>query len=308
MFTTIISHQACSNHEPPQGHPECSQRLAAVLSALEAEEFAYLPRIEAPLATMDMLTRLHGRAHVDYILSQVPQTGTQALDADTHVSPGSGEAALRAAGAVAHGVELILTGQTRTVFCAVRPPGHHAEPDRAMGFCLFNNIGVGVHHARAMGLRRLAVVDFDVHHGNGTQRLAESDPDLFFASTHQWPLYPGTGRVEETGPAGNILNVPLKAGCDSDGFRQAFSDQILPALLAFAPEMIFISAGFDAHWRDPLGGLDLNERDFGWATAEVMNIADQCAKGRVLSSLEGGYDMDALARSTTHHVRALMRL
>jgi acetoin utilization deacetylase AcuC-like enzyme len=306
MFTTIITHPACINHRPPAGHPECSERLIAVLAALEAEEFAYLPRVEAPLASVEMLTRLHDRAHVDYLLSQIPASGTQALDADTHVSPGSGEAALRAAGAVAHGVELIVNGQSRTVFCAVRPPGHHAEPERAMGFCLFNNIGVGVHQARAMGLKRLAVIDFDVHHGNGTQRLAESDSDLFFASTHQWPLYPGTGRVEETGPADNILNVPLKAGCDSDGFREAFAAKILPALTEYAPEMIFISAGFDAHWRDPLGGLDLNEHDFGWATTQIVAVAEKCAKGRVLSSLEGGYDLDGLARSTVHHVRGLM--
>ncbi len=306
MFTHIITHQACLNHLTPPGHPEQVERLKAVLRALEAEEFAYLPRIDAPLADEATLALAHDRAHVDFVLSQVPQSGFHAIDGDTALSPGSGEAALRAAGAVVCGVDLILSGQTRTAFCAVRPPGHHAEPARAMGFCLFNNIGVGVAYARAQGLKRLAVVDFDVHHGNGTQRLAEGDADLFFASTHQWPLYPGTGRREETGPAGNIHNVPLQAGCGSDGFRAAFDDEILPKLSDFAPEMIFISAGFDAHWRDPLGGLDLSERDFGWATQELVKIADRVAQGRVLSSLEGGYDLDALGLCTTHHVRALM--
>jgi acetoin utilization deacetylase AcuC-like enzyme len=306
MFTTIISHSLCAEHKGGDYHPERPERLAAVLHALEAEEFAYLPRVEAPEATIEQLARVHDRSHIEFVFSQVPEQGEAEIDGDTFLSPQSGKAALRAAGAVVHGVDLILDGHARTVFCAVRPPGHHAEPNRAMGFCLFNNIAIGAYHARTRGLKRLAIVDFDVHHGNGSQAVAQKDGDLFFASTHQYPLYPGTGRADECGPRDNIVNVPLPSGAGGDDFRQAFDSIILPRLEHFAPEMIFISAGFDAHWRDPLAGLDLSEQDFGWATQRLVSLADRICKGRVLSSLEGGYDLDALARSTTHHVRGLM--
>ncbi len=277
------------------------------MAALDQEEFAYLPRCEAPSAATEALTRVHSAAHVAFVLDQIPRQGRVHIDADTSLSSGSGEAALRAAGAAVLGADLIAQGRTRSAFCAVRPPGHHAEPERAMGFCLFNNVAIGAYHARAVhGFHRLAIIDFDVHHGNGTQALAMRDPDLFYASTHQWPLYPGTGGPNDHGPAANIVNVPLRAGTDGPAFRQAFAEIIVPALDRFRPDMLFISAGFDAHWRDPLANLDLTEQDFGWVTAELVKLAERHCQGRILSTLEGGYDLDALRRSAEAHVRALM--
>jgi acetoin utilization deacetylase AcuC-like enzyme len=228
------------------------------------------------------------------------------LDGDTSLSPGSGEAALRAAGAVAAAVDAVAAGESANAFCAVRPPGHHAEPATAMGFCLFNNVAVGAHQARsAHGLRRIAVMDFDVHHGNGTQAMFERDPELFYASTHQMPLYPGTGSVGETG-CGNICNAPLPPNAGSAEFRAAMSRRVLPALVAFAPDMLLISAGFDAHRADPLANLRLEEADYAWATDELLDLAARHCGGRVVSTLEGGYDLDALAASAAAHVGRLM--
>jgi acetoin utilization deacetylase AcuC-like enzyme len=236
----------------------------------------------------------------------VPQTGHVAIDADTVMSPASGRAALRAAGAVAAAVDAVVAGEADNAFCAVRPPGHHAEPGRAMGFCLFNNIAVGALRAREVhGLARVAAIDFDVHHGNGTQARFADDPTLFYASTHQSPLYPGTGAASETG-VGNIVNAPLPPLAGSQQFRTAMSRKILPALDAFRPEMVLISAGFDAHRHDPLAQLLLEEADYTWATEQLLDIARRHAAGRVVATLEGGYDLPSLAASAAAHVRALM--
>lgn len=306
METLLVTHRACLGHETPPGHPECPDRLRAILAALEAEEFALLQRVEAPEASIEAIERVHPPIHVETILNGAPEHGFRRVDADTAMSPGSVEAALRAAGAVTHAVDEIMAGRARNAFCAVRPPGHHAEPDQAMGFCLFNNVAIGAFHAReAYGLTRIAVVDFDVHHGNGTQVAFETDSGLFYASTHQWPLYPGTGRAGERG-IGNILNKPLPPGAGSAEFREAFNDAILPALERFQPEFLFISAGFDAHVADPLANLRLTEDDYGWVTTELARLAARHCEGRVVSTLEGGYDLAALAASARAHVRALM--
>jgi acetoin utilization deacetylase AcuC-like enzyme len=307
MTTALFTHSACLYHETPPGHPESSDRLRAVLHALEGEAFQYLAREEAPPAAREELARVHPTFYVDAVLNAVPETGYASLDPDTHVSSGSGEAALRAAGALVAAVDRVMAGKVKNAFCAVRPPGHHAEPTRAMGFCLFNNVAIGALHARARhGLKRIAVVDFDVHHGNGTQVMFEEDEDLFFASSHQMPLYPGTGRAQERGRAHNILNAPLDPGAGSHEFRQAWDNTILPALDAFRPDFVLISAGFDAHRRDPLANLNLTEADFAWATEKVCAVARARCAGRVVSTLEGGYDLKALADSSVAHVKALM--
>ncbi len=306
MTTLLYTHEACLAHDPGAYHPESPARLEAVLAALTAPEFAGLERREAPQAALDDLVRVHPSSVVERLLAAVPERGYVAIDADTVISPGSGEAALRAAGAVAAAVDAVVAGEADNAFCAVRPPGHHAEPGRPMGFCLFNNVAVGALRARAVhGLARVAVVDFDVHHGNGTQARFADDPSLFYASTHQSPLYPGTGAASETG-VGNIVNRPLRPQAGSHEFRQAMSREILPALVAFAPEMVLISAGFDAHRADPLAQLLLDEADFAWATGQLMEMARRYARGRVVSTLEGGYDLSALGASAAAHVRALM--
>jgi acetoin utilization deacetylase AcuC-like enzyme len=307
MTTALFTHFACLDHVTPPGHPESPDRLRAVLNALIGPEFAALQRGEAPRAEAETLALVHPKHFVSHVLSSVPARGLSSLDGDTSLSPGSGEAALRAAGGVIAAVDAVMAGEAKTAFAAVRPPGHHAEPGTAMGFCLFNNIAVGAMRARMThGLRRIAVVDFDVHHGNGTQAAFERDPDLFFASTHQWPLYPGTGLPQERGCADNILNVPLAPRSTGDAFREAFELSVLPALDAFGPELVMISAGFDAHEADPLADLRLNEADFAWATTRLCEIAATHAQGRVVSTLEGGYDLDALAASAAAHVKALM--
>ena len=307
MTTLLFTHPACLDHDPGPQHPERPARLAAVMDALDAPDFAALDRREAPRADDAQLTLVHPALHVQRVLGAVPPHGRARIDADTVLSPGSGEAALRAAGAVCAAVDAVMAGEGKNAFCAVRPPGHHAEPDRAMGFCLFNNVAVGALHARKKyDLRRVAVIDFDVHHGNGTQAAFERDADLFYASTHQSPLYPGTGAMDERGVANNILNLPLPPGGDSDLFRLAMEKGALVALKAFRPEMVFISAGFDAHAADPLANMELTTEDFGWATARLAGVAQEMCRGRLVSTLEGGYDLDALAESSAAHVRALM--
>jgi acetoin utilization deacetylase AcuC-like enzyme len=306
MTTLMFSHPACLEHFPGPHHPESPDRLRAVIAALDAPEFADLVRREAPAAERDQLERAHGAAYIDTVFASVPSTGRIHLDPDTALSPGSGEAALRAAGAVCAAVDAVVAGEARNAFCAVRPPGHHAEPGRAMGFCLFNNVVVGALHARAAhGLARVAVIDFDVHHGNGSQAMIENDPDLFYASTHQWPYYPGTGASGERG-VGNVVNVPLAAGAGSAEFRHAMDSEVLPALRAFGADFVLISAGFDAHAADPLAGLRFTDGDFAWATAEIARIAAECCDGRLASTLEGGYDFKALGTSCAAHVGALM--
>jgi acetoin utilization deacetylase AcuC-like enzyme len=307
MTTILYSHPACLEHDAGGGHPERPARLQAVLAALEAEDFAGLERRQAPRAELEQIARVHPRAHVDRILKAIPARGHYGIDMDTVVSPGSGEAALRAAGALCAAVDAVMAGEADNAFCAVRPPGHHAEPQRAMGFCLFNNVAVGAAQARAVhGLTRVAVVDFDVHHGNGTQAMFWDDAELFFGSTHQMPLYPGTGAHTERGVAGNIVNVPLPPFAGSEEFRLAMGEGILPALRQFAPEFLLISAGFDAHEDDPLAQLRFRDEDYAWATAELRQVAEDCCSGRLVSTLEGGYDLAALASSATAHVRALM--
>ena len=306
MATRLYTHAACLGHDMGHGHPESPARLRAILAALEDQDFARLERVEAPLASVEQLSRVHPKAYVDAILHAVPKSGLFALDADTTLSPGSGQAALRAAGAVCAAVDAVARGEVANAFCAVRPPGHHAEPGTAMGFCLFNNVAVGAHQARALhGLHRVAVVDFDVHHGNGTQAMFETDPDAFYASTHQMPLYPGTGAASETG-VGNICNAPLPPFAGSAEFRAAMERSVLPALDSFRPDILLISAGFDAHRADPLANLQLGEEDFAWATDRLLEIAARRAQGRVVSALEGGYDLEALAASAAAHVRRLM--
>jgi acetoin utilization deacetylase AcuC-like enzyme len=280
-----------------------------VLRALEQESFTDLLREAAPRATIDQLARAHDRGYVEAILAILPEGDEHvALDADTVMSSGSAEAALRAAGGAVAGVDAVMEGWARNVFVAVRPPGHHAEPARPCGFCLFNNVAVAAHHARARwNLTRIAVVDFDVHHGNGTQAMFGPDPNLFYASSHQFPCYPGTGHPSERGVADNVVNLTLAPGSDSVAFRRGWEGTILPALDRFAPELLLISAGFDAHRADPLANLRLDERDYAWVTTELVGIAARHSGERLVSVLEGGYDLDALAASAAVHVRALMQ-
>jgi acetoin utilization deacetylase AcuC-like enzyme len=307
MTTLLYTHPSCVEHDPGQYHPETPARLKAVLAALSAPEFAALDRREAPEAAIEDLTRVHPPRFVERLLAAVPEAGHVGIDADTVMSPQSGAAALHAAGAVVAAVDAIVAGEADNAFCAVRPPGHHAEPNRAMGFCLFNNIAIGALRARRVhGLARVAVVDFDVHHGNGTQAAFWDDQSLFYGSTHQSPLYPGTGSSAETGVAGNVVNVPLPPMSGTQAFRLGMTRTLLPALNAFAPEMLLISAGFDAHRSDPLAQLLLEEADYTWATEQLLAIARQHARGRVVSTLEGGYDLVALGASAAAHVRVLM--
>ncbi len=307
MTTLLYSHPACGEHDPGAMHPESPARLVAVLDALAAPEFAALERREAPPATREQLTRVHPETYVEAVFEAIPETGHASLDADTTLSPGSGEAAARAAGALCAAVDAVAAGEAGNAFCAVRPPGHHAEPARPMGFCMFNNVAIGALQARAAhGLQRVAVVDFDVHHGNGTQATFWDDAELFFGSTHQMPLYPGTGEAGERGAHGNIVNMPLAPMSGSGQFRAALSETILPALRRFEPDFVLISAGFDAHADDPLAGLWFHEDDYAWATGELLAVARECCDGRVVSTLEGGYNLEALAASAAAHVGALM--
>ena len=306
MTTLLFTHPACIGHDPGAYHPERPERLRAVLAALEESAFDQLERIAAPRAEDAQLRRAHPASYVKDVLGAIPTEGQAELDGDTSVSPGSGEAALRAAGAVVAAVDAVMTGRAKNAFCAVRPPGHHAEAGQAMGFCLFNNVAIGALHARAAhGAARVAVVDFDVHHGNGTQHMFERDKSLFYASTHQWPLYPGTGAPEERG-VGNVVNVALRSHSGGLEFRHGFERQMLPALDAYKPDCQLISGGFDALAADPLASIQLHEDDFAWVTAALAEVAGTHAKGRIVSVLEGGYDLAALGASAAAHVKALM--
>jgi acetoin utilization deacetylase AcuC-like enzyme len=308
MATLLLTHEACLAHDPGPRHPESPARLKAVLAALAGPAFANLMRRAAPKASLEQIALVHPGDFATRMLAVVPKQGYAAIDADTVLSPGSGEAALRAAGACIAAVDAVMKGEAQNAFCAVRPPGHHAEPHHAMGFCLFNNVAIAAMHARRVHkIERVAVIDFDVHHGNGTQAAFEQDGTLLYASTHQMPLYPGTGAASERGDHDNIVNAPLRAGDGGTQFRAAFESRILPRLREFQPELVMISAGFDAHARDPLASLNLLEADFEWATRRLMEIADASAQGRVVSVLEGGYDLEGLANSAAAHIAALMQ-
>ena len=301
----LYSHPQCLQHQPGAGHPESPQRLQVVLSALHGRFGSQLPIHQPQAARLELLRQTHHPRLVEQIQQLRPTGGVALIDGDTLISAGSWEAALLAAGAGVDAVDAILDGRCRRAFCAVRPPGHHATPTQAMGFCLFNNIAVAARHARNRGIERIAIADFDVHHGNGTQDIFWSDPSVSYFSSHQSPLYPGTGDPHETG-RGNIHNAVLKSGSGSIEFRAAWSQELLPAMRALAPQWVMISAGFDAHYLDPLAGLAVTTEDFHWLTGELCRIADDSADGRVISMLEGGYSLSALSACAVTHVEALM--
>jgi acetoin utilization deacetylase AcuC-like enzyme len=309
MNTLLISHPACLEHVTPAGHPERPDRLRAIEAALEHEKFSMLAREQAPLADLETVALAHLMDYVDAIRNATPEQGLIALDGgDTTMSSGSMEAALRAVGGSVMAVDEVIGKKAENVFVATRPPGHHAETARPMGFCLFNNVAIAARYAqKKYGIGRVGIVDFDVHHGNGTQEIFWRDPSVMYCSTHQMPLFPGTGAVGERGEHDNIVNAPLRPGDAGREFREALEGSILPRLEAFAPELVIISSGFDAHIRDPLASLNLTEEDFSWATKKLMEIADKRAGGRVISVLEGGYDLQGLANSVSAHVMALMR-
>ncbi|RCK44624.1 MULTISPECIES: histone deacetylase family protein [Thalassospira] len=307
MATLFVTHHDCIEHDTGPGHPESSDRLRVIQRVFEAEEFMFLHREEAPLGDMDLIKAVHDPAYVDKVMASIPESGIKSLDGDTYISPKSGKAALRAVGGACVAVDAVVDGHEHNAFVATRPPGHHAEYDRAMGFCLFNNAAIAAHYARKRyGLKRIAVMDFDVHHGNGTQDLFFNDPDLFYCSTHQWPLYPGTGAETERGCANNILNVGLPAGAGTAELQAAFNETVIPGISAFKPELLIVSAGFDAHKNDPLAGLCFETDDFVWITRQLMALADAQCEGRLVSLLEGGYDLPSLAESVLQHVRTLM--
>jgi len=308
MPTLLVTHSACLCHLTPAGHPERPDRLRAIDRALESERFQMLGRMQAPTAELDAIARCHPMDYIAALRDATPKQGMVRLDPDTSMSPGSFEAALRAAGGAVQAVDEVMEKRAANAFVAVRPPGHHTETARAMGFCLFNNAAIAARHAQKQhGAERVAVVDFDVHHGNGSQDIFWSDATVMYCSTHQMPLYPGTGAAGERGEHDTIVNAPLRPGDGGAQFRNAFETVILPRLRDFRPDLIVISAGFDAHQRDPLANLNLLEADYGWATRKIMEVADASAGGRVISVLEGGYDLEALGNSVAEHVTALMR-
>jgi len=307
MSTLLISHPAFLEHLTPLGHPERPDRLRAIERALEAEKFQTLARSQAPLASLETIALCHPMDYIIEVREAAPREGLIHLDADTAMSPGTFEAALRAAGGAIHAVDEVLTKKAANAFVAARPPGHHAETARPMGFCLFDNAAIAARYAqRRYGVASAAIVDFDVHHGNGSQEIFWSDKTIMYCSTHQMPLFPGTGAVGETGEHNTIVNAPLRPGDGGSAFRAAFETRILPRLDEFRPELLIISAGFDAHMRDPLANINLAEADFIWATQKLMDLADGCAGGRVVSLLEGGYDLQALGKSVAAHVATLM--
>ena len=307
MVTRFYSHPVYLEHLTPPGHPERPDRLRAIARALEDEAFERLKRVEAPEGDPATILHAHPESFVERVRETIPDTGIAAVDADTSVSPKSWTAAITAIGAANAAVDDVFSGNADNVFVASRPPGHHAEKTTAMGFCLFNNAAIAARHAqRAHGAARVAIVDWDVHHGNGTQDIFWDDPTVLYCSTHQMPLYPGTGAKDEIG-AGNIVNAPLAPGDGRDHFREAFLLRILPSLDNFQPDLIIISAGFDAHHRDPLAEINLTEEDFDWATGQLMEQAAKHCGNRLVSLLEGGYDLQGLAFSAAAHVRRLMK-
>jgi acetoin utilization deacetylase AcuC-like enzyme len=307
MTTILYENPIFLEHKVPEGHPERPDRLKALNLALEHENFQRLKRLEAPQANEDYVLLAHPEEHLRTVMSVIPEEGINSFEADTHASPASLQAALTGIGGAVAAVDAVFSGKADNAFVASRPPGHHAEKNKAMGFCFFNNIAIAARHAQQKhGAERVAIVDWDVHHGNGTQDIFWDDPSVLFCSTHQMPLYPGTGAKHETG-AGNIVNAPLSANTGSDHFREAFKSRVLSAVSDFKPDFILISAGFDAHHRDPLAQINLVAEDFDWATARLMELADRSAANRVVSLLEGGYDLQGLAESAAMHILRLMR-
>jgi acetoin utilization deacetylase AcuC-like enzyme len=307
-MTLYITNPICLDHEAPPGHPERPERMRALWKALDDTRFAGLERRQSVAADPALALLAHDEAYCAALPTLVPPEGEIArVDADTYLSPGSWPVLLHAMGAAVQAVDAVMGGKAQNAFCGMRPPGHHAERDRAMGFCLFNNAAIAARHAqKAHGAARVAILDWDVHHGNGTQDIFWSDPTVLYASTHQMPLYPGTGAREETGEHGTIVNEPLAPGDGSQAFRRVLQGSILPRIDEFEPNLIIISAGFDAHRRDPLANLNLDEEDFAWATHQVKAIAEEHCSGRIVSLLEGGYDLVGLANSAAAHVGALM--
>ena len=307
MTTLLLTHPECHDHRVPAGHPESPARLMAIEKILAADAFSGLLREEAPPADESHLLLAHDAGLVEAMRDHVPEEGLFAIDPDTMLSPGSWNAALRAAGAAVRAAQAVANREADNAFCAIRPPGHHAERHKAMGFCLFNNAAIAARYlTEEVGAERVAIVDFDVHHGNGTQDIVWDEADILYCSTHQHPAYPGTGQAAETGAHGNVVNCPLPPQSGSQRFREAVNTRILPALNDFTPEFIIISAGFDAHARDPLASLNLTEEDYAWITLKLMEVAATHAGGRIVSLLEGGYDLKALAASVAVHVKVLM--
>ena len=299
-ISALITHEDCLEHLTPTGHPEQVARLEYILDALKEIN---LLRVSAPMAADDDILRIHPLEYISYLKGSLPQTGYKSLDGDTHISSGSLTAAYRAAGGVLRAIDLVLSREAKNAFVAVRPPGHHAETQTAMGFCLFGNVALGAKHALDFhGLKRVAVIDFDVHHGNGTQELLWDESRCLTFTSQQMPLWPGTGSKEEQGNFNNIVNIPLPPGSSGVLMREKYEMLVFPALQEFKPELILVSAGFDAHEADPLAELNWSTEDFSWLTERICKIASDCCGGRLVSTLEGGYDLEALAESVKAHV------